>query len=138
MLKKNFEVNGIDCLEDNFFDTLIIRSGQQTKEIHKRSLSKNINLRRIDEEYIGISLDETTSMKDIENVLEIFTNQKIDSNLKFESSIPEKLKRTSSFLDHEVFKRYRTETELVRYIRKLSDKDIALDRAMIPLGSCTM
>ena len=52
LLKKNFEVNGIDCLEDNFFDTLIIRSGQQTKEIHKRSLSKNINLRRIDEEHI--------------------------------------------------------------------------------------
>ena len=138
LLKKNLEVNGIDCLEDNFFDTLIIRSGQQTKEIHKRSLSKNINLRRIDEEHIGISLDETTSMKDIENVLEIFTNQKIDSNLNFESSIPKKLKRTSSFLDHEVFKRHRTETELVRYIRKLSDKDIALDRAMIPLGSCTM
>ena len=138
LLKKNLEVNGIDCLEDNFFDTLIIRSGQQTKEIHKRSLSKNINLRRIDEEHIGISLDETTSMKDIENILEIFTNQKIDSNLNFESSIPEKLKRTSSFLDHEVFKRHRTETELVRYIRKLSDKDIALDRAMIPLGSCTM
>ena len=132
-------MNGIDCLEDDFFDTLIIRSGQRTKEIHKRSLSKNINLRRIDEEHIGISLDETTSMKDIENVLEIFTNlRKIDSNLNFESSIPEKLKRTSSFLDHEVFKRYRTETELVRYIRKLSDKDIALDRAMIPLGSCTM
>ena len=138
LLKKNLEVNGIDCLEDNFFDTLIIRSGQQTKEIHKRSLSKNINLRRIDEEHIGISLDETTSMKDIENILEIFTNQKIDSNLNFESSIPENLKRTSSFLDHEVFKRHRTETELVRYIRKLSDKDIALDRAMIPLGSCTM
>ena len=77
-------------------------------------------------------------MKDIENILEIFTNQKIDSNLNFESSIPKKLKRTSSFLDHEVFKRHRTETELVRYIRKLSDKDIALDRAMIPLGSCTM
>ena len=71
LLKKNLEVNGIDCLEDDFFDTLIIRSGQQTKEIHKRSLSKNINLRRIDEEHIGISLDETTSMKDIENILEL-------------------------------------------------------------------
>ena len=83
-------------------------------------------------------MSETTSAKDVENVLEIFTNQKIDSNLNLhESSIP-KLKKTSSFLDHEVFKRHRTETELVRYIRKLSDKDIALDRAMIPLGSCTM
>ena len=138
LLKKNLEVKGIDCLEDNFFDTLIIRSGQQTKEIHKRSLKKNINLRKIDEEHIGISLDETSSMKDIEDVVEIFTNQKIDLDLNFESSIPENLKRTSSFLDHEVFKKYRTETELVRYIRKLSDKDIALDRAMIPLGSCTM
>ena len=58
--------------------------------------------------------------------------------MNFKSSIPKKLKRTSSFLDHEVFKKHRTETELVRYIRKLSDKDIALDRAMIPLGSCTM
>ena len=131
-------MNGVDCLKDNFFDTLIIRSGQHTKEIHKRSLSKNINLRKIDEEHIGISLDETSSMKDIEDVIEIFTNQKIDLNLNFESSIPDDLKRTSSFLDHQVFKKYRTETELVRYIRKLSDKDIALDRAMIPLGSCTM
>ena len=138
LLKKNLEVNGVDCLEDNFFDTLVIRTGQQTKEIHERSLSKNINLRKIDEEHIGISLDETASMKDIENVIEIFTNQKTDLDLNFESSIPVNLKRTSSFLDHEVFKRYRTETELVRYIRKLSDKDIALDRAMIPLGSCTM
>ena len=138
LLKKNLEVNGVDCLEDNFFDTLVIRTGQQTKEIHKRSLSKHINLRKIDEEHIGISLDETTSMKDIENIIKIFTNQKTDLDLNFESSIPVNLKRTSSFLDHEVFKRYRTETELVRYIRKLSDKDIALDRAMIPLGSCTM
>ena len=86
-------MNGIDCLEDNFFDTLIIRSGQQTKRYINTPLSKNINLRRIDEEHIGISLDETTSMKDLENILEIFTNEKIDSNLNFESSIPKNLKK---------------------------------------------
>ena len=138
VLKKNLEKHNFDCLESNFFDTLVIKSYEHTEEIHNRSLKGNFNLRKISDELIGISIDESTSLGDIEDILEIFLDKKIDFYDDYDSSVPEDLKRNSSFLDHEVFKRYRTETELVRYIRKLSDKDIALDRAMIPLGSCTM
>ena len=138
ILKKNLEINNIDCLESDFFDTLVIQSNEHTEAIHKRSIKGNFNLRKINSDLIGISIDESTSLGDIEHILEIFLDRKIDLNYDINPSIPENLNRRTSFLDHDVFQRYRTETELVRYIRKLSDKDIALDRAMIPLGSCTM
>ena len=138
ILKLNLSSQGFNIVEETFFDTLVIETKHHTKAIHERSVKNNINLRIIDDELIGISLDEATSIEDIKTIVQVFVDKQIELDLDCESSIPENLRRTSSFLDHEVFKKYKTETELLRYIRKLSDKDIALDRAMIPLGSCTM
>ena len=138
ILKNNLVTHGFNCVEDEFFDTLVVETKGNTKEIHERSINKNVNLRIINNEFIGISLDETSSEADIKAITDVFINKQIELDIDYESSIPQNLRRTSSFLDHDVFKCYRTETELLRYIRKLSDKDIALDRAMIPLGSCTM
>ena len=138
ILKLNLMKHEFNCVEENFFDTLVVETKNHTKAIHERSVKNNINLRIINDELIGISLDEASSIEDIKVIFEVFVNKQIELDLNYESSIPKNLRRISSFLDHDVFRRYKTETELLRYIRKLSDKDIALDRAMIPLGSCTM
>jgi len=138
ILKLNLMKHGFNCVEENFFDTLVVETKDHTKAIHERSVKNNINLRIINDELIGISLDEASSIEDIKVIFEVFVDKQIELDLNYESSIPKNLRRISSFLDHDVFRRYKTETELLRYIRKLSDKDIALDRAMIPLGSCTM
>jgi len=138
ILKLNLMKHEFNCVEENFFDTLVVETKNHTKAIHERSVKNNINLRIINDELIGISLDEASSIEDIKVIFEVFVDKQIELDLNYESSIPKNLRRISSFLDHDVFRRYKTETELLRYIRKLSDKDIALDRAMIPLGSCTM
>ena len=138
ILKLNLMKHEFNCVEENFFDTLVVETKDHTKAIHERSVKNNINLRIINDELIGISLDEASSIEDIKVIFEVFVDKQIELDLNYESSIPKNLRRISSFLDHDVFRRYKTETELLRYIRKLSDKDIALDRAMIPLGSCTM
>ena len=109
-----------------------------------KCLNESINIRYIDEDRVGISLDETTSKKDVVKLLSVFG---IDLNYDEISKEIEKIhsfgifknkKRTSSYLDHPIFKKYRSETEMMRYLKFLADKDIALNRAMIPLGSCTM
>ena len=138
ILKENLSILGFGIKNDKFFDTLVIHTGGETSAIHSRSLKKEINLRIIDSETLGLSLDETSTMEDLEILLEIFANTAVELQVSHIESIPEKLIRQSSFLDHKIFNEFHTETEMLRYIRSLSDKDIALDRAMIPLGSCTM
>ena len=138
ILKENLSILGFGIKNDKFFDTLVIHTDEETSAIHSRALEKEINLRTIDSETLGLSLDETTTMEDLEILLEIFANTAVELQVSQIESIPEKLIRQSSFLDHKIFNEFHTETEMLRYIRSLSDKDIALDRAMIPLGSCTM
>ena len=111
---------------------------RSTQQIHKRALDHQINLRVIDSENIGVSLDETTTVEDLQILLNIFTDSNAILKIAEYSSIPENLIRKTNFLHHPIFNEFHTETEMLRYIRRLSDKDIALDRAMIPLGSCTM
>jgi len=122
-----------------FFDTVVIHSNEKTEGLIKSALDKEINLRKIDKTRIGISIDETTTLEDVELLISIFIKK---NNLNIENveeqSIPKALIRKTKFLEHSVFHKYQSETEMMRYIRKLSDKDIALDRSMIPLGSCTM
>ena len=137
-LRKNLDKLGFESINDHFFDTLVIKTKDKTESIHKRALDNQINLRRIDSESVGLSLDETSSFDDLNKLLEIFAGSEVNAEISESTAIPDALRRKSSFLDHAIFNQFHTETELLRYIRKLSDKDIALDRAMIPLGSCTM
>ena len=138
ILKENITQLGYEVENDNFFDTLVIHSNSDTSAIHSRALENEINLRIIDSNSLGLSLDETSSIDDIEILLKIFSNSTVEIKDEKVASIPADLIRKSSFLDHNIFNEFHTETEMLRYIRRLSDKDIALDRAMIPLGSCTM
>ena len=137
-LAKGVNELGYDLKSSSFFDTVTVHSKSHTQEIFLRAQDQQMNLRMLDESHISISLDEATTDQEIENITKIFKvfSKKEKINLSFDLST--NVKRASQYLTHPVFHRYRTETEMLRYIRNLSDKDIALDRAMIPLGSCTM
>jgi len=132
---------------DTAFDTLCLRTGAETPALIARALELGINLRRFpewDDAYVGIALDETTTRADLLALWQVFARpgQAIPALAEFEQGveplIPPALRRTSDFLRHPVFNRHHSETAMLRYIRSLADKDLALDRTMIPLGSCTM
>lgn len=124
-----------------FFDTLTITTSDSAR-ILTAAQAKHLNLRRVSDNRIGISLDETSTREDVALLWTLFAKpgqtQPSVTALAGQETIPSGLRRTSPFLTHPVFNRYHSETEMLRYIRSLADKDIALDRAMIPLGSCTM
>ena len=126
------------------FDTLSLHTAAATQAIVERAVSLGANLRVYFKEYLCISLDETTTRADVELLWKIFArdSQALPSFAAFEKGveplIPDGLRRSSDFLTHPVFNTHRSETAMLRYIRQLSDKDLALDRSMIPLGSCTM
>jgi len=122
-----------------FFDTVTVDAGAKQGEIVARALAEKINL-RIGEHMLGIALDETTTPADVEAVWRAFGGRLVYADIEAgaRDALPAELKRASAFLTHPVFNAHRSETELLRYMRKLSDRDLALDRAMIPLGSCTM
>ena len=138
LLAQNLKENGFELLNDSFFDTLTISTKENTEEIINRALKKELNLRIVDDDTLGVSLDETSTLEDVKILLSIFLGKDIKIKRFKNTSIPKDLIRKTKFLSHPVFSNYQTETEMLRYIRKLCDKDIALDRAMIPLGSCTM
>ncbi|MDC7788611.1 aminomethyl-transferring glycine dehydrogenase [Rhodoplanes sp. TEM] len=129
-----------------FFDTVTVPVGDRQTEILERARAGRINLRAVPagafagEPAIGISVDETTDEAVVEAVWRAFggTFRYDDMAGEADVRLPASLTRTSPFLTHPVFQRYRSETDMLRYLRKLSDRDLALDRAMIPLGSCTM
>jgi glycine dehydrogenase len=125
---------------DAFFDTLHI-TGIDAEAVHARARAGRINLRRIDARSLGISLDETTTRDDVVALAALFGADASDIDgldLDTHDALPEALLRTSPFMTHPVFNTYHSEHELLRYMRALADKDLALDRTMIPLGSCTM
>lgn len=122
----------------HYFDTLTVETGSATAAVHARALAAGINLRQIDDQHIGVSLDETTTAHDVEQLLEIFAPERGAGELDCAMALPPASLRSDAVLSHPVFNRYHSETEMLRYLRKLADRDIALDRAMIPLGSCTM
>ena len=130
--------NDINLKSSTFFDTLVILSGEKTQGYIEKALDKRINLRLIDDSSIGITIDESVSFEDLKEIVSIFCDEDISALNNLSASIPKNLIRTSDYLTHSVFNDYQTETELMRYIRRLFNKDIALDTAMIPLGSCTM
>jgi glycine dehydrogenase len=125
------------------FDTVCLHTQGATDAIALRAVKAGVNLRKAWDEYLIISLDETTTRADVELLWSLFADGKpAPSFAQFERGIepliPQSLRRTSPFLTHPVFNTHHSETSMLRYIRRLSDKDLALDRSMIPLGSCTM
>ncbi|MFO7827339.1 MAG: aminomethyl-transferring glycine dehydrogenase [Bacteroidales bacterium] len=135
---------GFEQENKNFFDTLTINLGDvKAEQIRKLALAKEINLNYIDKNTIGISTDETTLIQDINNIVDIFaetSGKKVDAvcHITEKTAFDDKFKRTSDFLTLDIFKRYRSETEMMRYIKKLERRDFSLTHSMISLGSCTM
>ena len=127
---------GRELVADAFFDTLTVRVPGKADKVIAAAEARGINLRRIDADTVGVSVDETTTPEVLSAVAVAFGAGPIAAAAGFE--LPADVVRTSDFLQHPVFNTHRSETQLLRYIRKLSDRDLALDRTMIPLGSCTM
>ncbi len=147
ILARGLQDMGYALVNDSAFDTLTVQTGDATHLIAARAVSAGANLRFVSETLLGISLDETTTRADVETLWGFFANaapstQALPTVAALEADvallIPAALMRTSAFLTHPVFHSHHSETGMLRYIRMLSDKDLALDRSMIPLGSCTM
>ena len=142
VLASGLEQQGIKPVNTSWFDTLTLRLGERTQSVVKSAQEQEINLRLVDEDTVGISLDETTEIDDVIALWGILLgDHNLDADTlatEISEALPGDLVRTDDFLSHPTFSGYHSETEMLRYLRKLSDKDIALDRAMIPLGSCTM
>jgi len=141
---------GYTRVNESFFDTLTFEGGPRTQALIDAALARGMNLRRVSETRVGVSVDETTTRADLADLLAVFAQaafvneapsvDALDAALAAgaDASFPAELTRESAYLTHPVFNRHHSETEMLRYLRSLSDKDLALDRSMIPLGSCTM
>jgi glycine dehydrogenase len=137
---------GYTLANDTFFDTVTIESGANTTALHQAASAVQVNLRHIDAAHVGVSVDETTTRDDLLKLFALFAEVAgktetfdIDAlDAAAQDSLPKALERQSDFLTHPVFNRHHSEHEMLRYLRSLADKDLALDRTMIPLGSCTM
>ncbi len=138
-LAQGLKKGGFEILPATFFDTVTVDVGTKQESILKLALEKGINLRKIGSNRLGLTVDETTRSETIQDVWTAFGLEYhwSDFSSKYDQ-LPKKLIRNSNFLEHPIFHMNRSETEMMRYMRKLSDRDLALDRAMIPLGSCTM
>jgi len=134
---------GFDVPTSTFFDTLVVATSEATAPIAARAVEAGCNLRVRDAASLGISVDETTTRDDVERLWRIFAGRDVAFDVDaidavIDDAFPSTLTRTSPFLTHPVFRTHRSETRMLRYLRRLADKDLALDRTMIPLGSCTM
>jgi glycine dehydrogenase len=143
ILRAGLERLGFAFENDNYFDTLTVVTGDQTGAILERSQEVGFNFRHVDAKTIGLSLDETTTREAVEMVWQVFAGATVGFTVAaidaaVADAIPAAIRRTTPYLTHPVFNRFHSETEMLRYLRQLADKDVALDRAMIPLGSCTM
>ena len=142
VLAEGLRLNGMVPTNKHWFDTLTLHTGSRTDAIIKAAAEREMNLRQIDAEHVGLSIDETTGTEDIIALWGILlVENSLDLNAlaaEVAAALPDDLIRTDGFLTHPTFNSFHSETEMLRYLRKLADKDIALDRAMIPLGSCTM
>lgn len=139
VLADGLEKLGYSLGQAPVFDTLTVQTGAQTQQIVQRALARKVNL-RVGEETVGIALNETTGVEQIEELLSIFSGDRLAPSLASLSPkpLPQNLVRTSAYLTHPVFNQYHSETELLRYLYSLQKKDLSLADAMIPLGSCTM
>ena len=137
-LAKGLEEAGFKVDPKACFDTITVDVGPLQAAVLKSAVDEGINLRRVGEKRVGISIDERCRPDTLEAVWRAFGITRKDTDFKPEYRFPEKMLRTSQYLTHPIFHMNRAETEMMRYMRRLADRDLALDRAMIPLGSCTM
>ena len=137
-LAKGLEEAGFTVEPAAFFDTITVDVGLLQKGVIQAAVNEGINLRPVGKTKVGISFDERTRRETTAAVWRAFGIERADDDLTPEYRIPDENKRTTKYLEHDVFHMNRAETEMMRYMRRLSDRDLALDRAMIPLGSCTM
>jgi glycine dehydrogenase len=137
-LAKGLEENGFKVDPKVFFDTITVDVGPLQSAVLKSARDEGINLRRVGEFRVGISIDECTRPESIEGVWRAFGIVRNDDDFTPEYRIPTDMHRRTDYLTHPIFHMNRAETEMMRYMRRLADRDLALDRAMIPLGSCTM
>ncbi|RDB43177.1 glycine dehydrogenase (aminomethyl-transferring) [Halomonas sp. DQ26W] len=137
---------GVTLAHDSWFDTLRL-TGVDAGKIHGRAMTHEINLRYYDNGDIGVSLDETTTTHDLDTLFDVLLDEEHGLSVAAldeavvnagKSGIPAACRRESGFLAHPTFQRYRSETEMLRYLKRLENKDLSLTHAMIPLGSCTM
>jgi glycine dehydrogenase len=145
LLASALRAGGVDVVNDTWFDTLTLRVPGRAEEVVAAAEDRRINLRFVNNDTVAVSLDETTTVATLGAVLESFL---VDVRVADATSgkpvgdepagLPAELRRATDFMTHPVFHSHRSETEMLRYLRRLQDKDIALDRSMIPLGSCTM
>jgi glycine dehydrogenase len=142
-LANGLESLGVKRINKSFFDTLTLDTGAGTAAIHAAAEVKSMNLRRISATRVGITLDETTTRDDVIALWSLFAQGRAlpsfdEQEAGAQESYPNAVARTSPYLTHPVFNTHHAEHEMLRYMRGLADKDLALDRTMIPLGSCTM
>jgi len=146
ILAAGLQAAGIRLRNQSFFDTLTLSVPGKAGEIVERARAARINLRMIDADAVGVSLDETSTRATVETLLQVLAGDAHGQDIAAldtqvaggEQGIPAALRRTSEFLTHPVFNSYHSETEMLRYIKSLENKDLALNHSMIPLGSCTM
>ena len=137
-LAEGLKTAGFQVSPATFFDTITVEVGPLQAAVMKSAVDEGINLRAVGTTKVGITLDERTRPAIIEAVWRAFGITQQDKDYTPHYHMPEKLIRTTEYLTHPVFHMNRAETEMMRYMRRLADRDLALDRAMIPLGSCTM
>ncbi|WP_169952427.1 aminomethyl-transferring glycine dehydrogenase [Microbispora sp. H11081] len=141
VLAAGLREGGVEVVHDDFFDTVLARVPGRAAEVVAAAAERGVNLRLADEDHVGVACDEKTATAHLRAVWEAFGVERVvveDLDRVTPDALPAGLQRTSDFLTHPVFHSYRSETAMLRYLRRLQDKDIALDRSMIPLGSCTM
>ena len=137
-LANGLEEAGFKVDPKSFFDTVTVDVGPLQAAVMKSAVDEGINLRRVGETRVGISLDERSVPATIEAVWRAFGIRRTDEKFEAQYRFPDDMLRESAYLTHPIFHMNRAETEMMRYMRRLADRDLALDRAMIPLGSCTM
>ncbi|AUV88433.1 aminomethyl-transferring glycine dehydrogenase [Vibrio campbellii] len=134
---------GFELAHNSFFDTITINTGAQTEDLYAKALAADINLRKLVTQ-LGVSFDETTTVADVEALFAVFGVKEEVAALSTEiagnefAAIPEALRRTTEYLTHPVFNTHHSETQMMRYLKQLENKDFSLTHGMIPLGSCTM
>ncbi len=129
---------GVQVAEGPVFDTVTVHVPGRADEVVASALALGVNIRRVDADTVSVSIDETTTRRDVRTVASAFGVEAPEGAQSGGSALPSWAERTTDYLTHEVFSSHRSETAMLRYLRRLSDRDFALDRGMIPLGSCTM
>lgn len=141
VLAAGLRAGDVRVVHEEFFDTVLARVSGQAGEVIAAAREHGVTLRHVDADHVGIACDETTTVEHLRRVWQAFgvSQPDVDAlDAETPDAIPARLRRSSEYLTHPVFSAYRSETALLRYLRSLADKDVALDRSMIPLGSCTM